>query len=135
MLSEKGLSRDLKTVIEHKENLSRLNSIKQNLSRISSSVDANKSAPYSSERLEAASLKIDLEEVSPEVNIGTEIDYSHSSKVDWVEKLRFGINFEEVNLDFLTSKVIVIMPVFVVLTVMSFGLIHLVLNALQSRVM
>lgn len=135
MLSEKGLSRDLKTVIEHKENLSRLNSIKQNLSRISSSVDANKSAPYSSERLEAASLKIDLEEVSPEVNIGTEIDYSNSSKVDWVEKLRFGINFEEVNLDFLTSKVIVIMPVFVVLTVMSFGLIHLVLNALQSRVM
>ena len=135
MLSEKGLSRDLKTVIEHKENLSRLNSIKQNLSRISSSVDANKSAPYSSERLEAASLKIDLEEVSPEVNIETEIDYSNSSKVDWVEKLRFGINFEEVNLDFLTSKVIVIMPVFVVLTVMSFGLIHLVLNALQSRVM
>ena len=135
MLSEKGLSRDLKTVIEHKENLSRLSSIKQNLSRISSSVDANKSAPYSSERLEAASLKIDLEEVSPEVNIGTEIDYSNSSKVDWVEKLRFGINFEEVNLDFLTSKVIVIMPVFVVLTVISFGLIHLVLNALQSRVM
>ena len=46
----------------------------------------------------------------------------------------FGSLLDEFSIDLITSKIIIVMPVFVVLTVICFGMIHLVLNSLQRRI-